>query len=314
MELRHIRYFLALARQLNFTAAAMELHISQPPLSRQIKDLEEELGIRLFERNSAHVALSPAGAFLAGEFSRIVEEIKAAIANAQAVGKPENAPLRIACVNSHISALLPALLEYASTRLPGRKVKVSMMTTEAQRAALQAGSIDLGIVRSWKASPGLSFSTLIEEPFAIVFPHAWTQESDLPGVLEDLSGQPMAVLSGSSAPGLSEFARRACAAAGFEPNAVFESSDMNALLKLVAASLAWSIVPALSFANGNSDDWEGPRAFRAVMMENATELGFCWKDGYLSPDASAFVEIARDFVEKRLPGMIPGGRGRVLAV
>jgi LysR family transcriptional regulator, benzoate and cis,cis-muconate-responsive activator of ben and cat genes len=303
MELRHIRYFLAVAHERNFTRAAAELNVSQPPLSRQIRDLEKELGVRLFDRNSSHVALSPAGSYLAGEFTRIMEEIAGAAANARALCDPENAPLRIACVNSHVSALLPSLLEYASARLEGRKVNVLTMPTEAQRSALHAGSIDLGIVRSWKAFPGFGFETLIQEPFAIVHPEAWTRGGRPNAVLDELSGRPMAIISG--APGLSGFARKACAARGFEPRIVFESADLQALLKLVAASLAWSIVPALSFACAEPVPGAEKKAFQATMMDEATEVGFCWKGERPGSVAADFVGIAREYVRGRFPAMLP---------
>jgi len=299
MEIRHIRYFLAVAKYLNFSRAADELGISQPPLSRQIKDMEREVGVALFERSPSAVALTAAGRFLEGEFRRILTEVDAAAVNARAVAAPANAPLRIGCVNSHISTLLPSLLAHAAARMPAQKVEVLMMTTDAQIAALRSGRIDLALVRSWRAEQGIDARPLVDEPFALIHPPAWSSSPRFSRALADLSAQPMAIGSAAAAPALSAFARTGCSASGFEPEVAFESSDMGALLKLVEAGLAWSIVPQLSISG------EPRRAFIAVAMTEKTRISFCWKRGALKESAAAFMDTASDFIRERLPGMAP---------
>src|SRR5690625_2621644 len=148
-DLRQLRYFVAVAETLNFTRAAQRLHLSQPPLSQQIRALEEDLGVRLFDRNRRHVALTEPGRLFLDEARKILAQVDAARVTAIEAAAGHKGRLRLAYPASlSFHRALPQTLLRFSSKNPGIHVELHEMYTESQYAALVAGQIDVGLVRA----------------------------------------------------------------------------------------------------------------------------------------------------------------------
>ena len=169
MELRHIRYFVAVGKCLSFTKAAEMLHVSQPPLSRQIQEFEEEVGAALFDRTGRKTTLTEGGEYLLVEAERLLESIESACHNAKAIAEKARA-LNLGCVNFFFTTRLMPFLEELRRDKPDLRMELRVMSTEAQEQALMSGAIDIGFVRSWIHEDSLAFEPVAEESLSLIFP------------------------------------------------------------------------------------------------------------------------------------------------
>ena len=144
MELRHLRYFVAVAQELNFRRAAERLHLAQPSLSRQIHNLEEEIGTRLLERDRKQVALTEAGRVLLREVPRLLAGVTAAIEAAQAAGHGTREALHIGNVGVLSASFLPSTLATFRRRFPQVEIEILELGIDEQVAALLSGTIQVG--------------------------------------------------------------------------------------------------------------------------------------------------------------------------
>jgi DNA-binding transcriptional LysR family regulator len=247
MELRHLRSFLAVAEELNFGRAAERLHISQPPLSRQIKELEEELGVELFVRGPKGVSLTPPGEFLAAEAAKLLGRADGLKERVASMGAREKRRVGIGYVSSAMYSFLPELAGVYGREHPCVAFDLIELPTEAQARALLSGRIDLAFVRSWFVEDGVRFIPLAEESLSLVRP-AGPGPFESARNLEDFSSLPFIAFSKEKAPGIADAVERLCAHAGFAPRAVFTAGQFDSVLRLVAAGLGWTIIPSLALS------------------------------------------------------------------
>jgi len=242
MELRHLRYFVAVAEAASFTAAAKSLNISQPPLSQQIRDLEEEVGTRLFERSSRNVELTEAGADFLNHARMILGQVEHAAHQARAIGSGQVGTLNIGTTGSVLLGSLSMLVARFGDRWPGVFVRIHEMDPQAQEAALLAHRTDLSFVRRPRHNVDLVATVAWHEEVGVVLP-----ESHPLARLEKIE---LGALRGESFVFLrlvdSRFARYlhdCCVAAGFVPNITNEVVESYSLTSLVAAGLGVALVP-----------------------------------------------------------------------
>jgi len=247
MDLRHLRSFLAVAEELNFGHAAEKLHISQPPLSRQIMELEEELGVALFERGAKGVKITSAGRYLEKEASRILGRVSLVKERIGAIKCEGKRLVRIGFVASAMYSFLPELIEEYCRDLHSLTFDFIELATNAQAKALQAGQIDIGFVRSWLDEEGIRFVPIDEESLSLVRAARIAPKNDT-GNLGQYADIPFIAFSKAGAPGIAELAVKACARAGFSPVIAFTAGQFDSVLRLVAAGLGWSIVPTLALS------------------------------------------------------------------
>src|SRR5512132_1230001 len=164
MELRHLRYFLAVAEELHFGRAAARVRIAQPPLSQQIRQLEQELGITLFNRTKRRVELTPAGRAFLEHARQILAETERAKRVAQRAGRGEIGRLAIGFVASADLDLLPRVLRVWRARFPDVDVELHALLTAAQAEALRHGRVDVGFVRLPMDETGLVVDAITREP------------------------------------------------------------------------------------------------------------------------------------------------------
>ena len=248
-DFRQLRYFIAVAEELSFTRAAVRLHISQPPLSQQIKSLEQDLGVTLLARNKRNVALTEPGRVFLEQAREILARAEVARHDVIAASAGSSGTLRLAyTVSVSFHHALPRTLLRFGRMAPNVRLQLSEMYTEVQYEALLAGRIDVGFVREQPAHPQdaarLTLRTLDREPLLLALPSGHSLANhpsiDLVEVATDrFVSQPRGV-----AATLHNRLDKLAANAGFQPSIVQHAQQINGLLALVAAGLGLALVPA----------------------------------------------------------------------
>ena len=244
MELKHLRAFVALAEELHFGRAAQRLCIVQPALSMQIKALEEELDVRLFERDRHRVVLSATGTLFLPEARATLHQAARAEQTARLSARGEIGTLRIAFVSSVLPKLLPALIRTMHARYPLITLELKDMPTPNQIAALQNNQLDFGLIRLPVSGTGLEIRVVLEEPFVVALPddHALAARPLIRP--PDLRGFPAFVLARRYAPGFHDDMLVALKREGADLNIAQELGEFSTMLALVSAGLGIGVIPA----------------------------------------------------------------------
>ncbi|AKS36742.1 LysR family transcriptional regulator [Mycolicibacterium goodii] len=244
MELRHLRYFRAVGEELHFGRAAERLHIAQPPLSQQIRQLERELGCALLTRTTRSVGLTPAGHVYLQRAVEILDAVDAANTEARRIAAGAQGRVTIGCVGSATYSLLPQLVRALGERLPGIEVSVrGEMLAPAQIDALRSGRIDLALLRPPVHDEAVVTHTVRRDGLVVALPadHPLATRDDL--AVADLRDEDFVVHTGHGRSVMSNLVATVCADAGFIPRIRQEVSETSTLVTLVAAGLGVAIVP-----------------------------------------------------------------------
>ena len=290
MELRHLRYFVAVAEELSFTRAAARLHIGQPPLSQQIQALEAEVGAQLLERSKRWVRLTQAGALFLADARRILALSEQAVQTARRAQRGEAGELRIAYTYSTpFTPLFASVINRYRQRYPGVVLTLNEMATLRQVDAIAAREIDLGFVRPAEAiAPAtVRLTELRRDALLLVLPtgHALARQSSV--AVSELKGLPFVMYPKDAGTGIYPQIFNLCRAAGFVPQVAMEVAEMSAILGLVAAGCGISVLPG-SF---NSLQMEGV-VFRPLSDAAAhTPLLLAQREEAASPLVAAFVAL-----------------------
>lgn len=238
MDLRHLEYFLAVAEELHFRKAAERLHISQPPLSRQIKELEEELGVELFERKNKRVSLTQAGEYLQKEciaLFRRIEEIKYTLHEMQ--DQPAGI-FKIGYIGSTFQDKLIQAIQFLKQKFPFLSIQLFEVPTIRQVEELETGKLDVGIIRAPVYSAELETEVLYKDPF--VFVHT---SSDPDFSIIKSQEQPFIFYNRDYASEYYSKLLQICSYYGFAPRIVHEANNTSSILKMVDKGLGVSILP-----------------------------------------------------------------------
>lgn len=245
MELRHLRYFRAVGEELHFGRAAQRLHIAQPPLSQQIRQLEREVGVPLLTRTTRSVELTPAGRAYLQRAVEILDAVDDAGAEARRIAAGVQGRVVIGCVGSATYSLLPQLVRALGEALPGLEVGVrGEMLAPAQIDALLSGGIDLALLRPPIHQDGIAVETVRRDRLLVALPagHRLADRTEL--AVGDLRDEDFVVHAGHGRSVMSSLVDAICADAGFTPRVRQEVSETSTLVTLVAAGLGVAIVPA----------------------------------------------------------------------
>jgi len=246
MELRHLRYFVAVAEELNFTRAAQRLYIAQPPLSMQIRALEEELKVQLFERDKRRVFLTQAGRHFLERARPILQAVELAKGEARSAASGEVGRIALGyTASSMLSLTLPSALREFQHAHPFVPVSLREMTSLDQLDAVHSRSLDIGILR--KPDVLVPAGVVIEEWYQSPLIAAVPRSNELgkaPIRIRDLRDQPLILYPRDAGIGLYWKVQDLCAKAGFRPNMVQEARDASTIVGLVAAGVGIAIVPS----------------------------------------------------------------------
>lgn len=238
VELRHLFAFVAVAEELHFGRAAKRLQMAQPPLSQQIRQLEKELGVQLFERNTRSVRLTSAGESFLQPVRTVIEDLDTAVRAAKAAGRGEYGRVSIGFAGASSHETLPRLTRAVRAAHPAIELVMTGQTyANVALARVADGSLDLGFVRLPVTQPGVTFRVIDEEELVCALPsdHPLAARESVP--LEVLAGEPFVSFPANTGSTVRDAMVGACEAAGFNPRVVQEAPDSYTILALVAAGV-----------------------------------------------------------------------------
>ena len=287
MELRHLRYFIAVADELHFGRAADRVHVAQPAVSRQIRALEQEIGLSLFERDRRRVVLTAAGAAFQQEARSILGHVERAVVTAHRAARGELGSLRIGYVPAVVHTGLPEIVRGFRKRFPHVDVRLQEMNPAMQVEALLAVRVDVGFVRGPIGEPGLSSTTVLKEPLVAVLPSGHRLGSHKRLALAMLAKEPFVFQARSRGPGSHDHILAICRRAGFSPQIVQQGSFTD-LLSLVASGAGVAIVPMSLRAIRRAG-----LLFRPLRERAMTQLDMVWRDDAALPVLREFLGQVR---------------------
>jgi DNA-binding transcriptional LysR family regulator len=290
-ELWHLRYFVAVAEKLHFGRAAAALHISQPPLSRAIRALEQRLGVALFTRSRRRVELTAEGARMLGEARRTLEQLERAVQEVRGMARGEEGRLRVGFVSLADYGVLPGLLKAFKSARPGITLALREMLSPEQAGALAAGELDFGLLLPPVAGvEDLEHIVVQRERFVAALPSRHRLAAARGRLAASaLAGEPFVMVPREIAPGLYDIVTGLAARAGISLNVAQEAIQMQTVVSLVSSGLGVAIVPG-SIAN------LGRRGVVYRELADAhprLDLWLAWRRAELGPAAREFLALAR---------------------
>ena len=292
LELRHLRYFLAVAEELHFGRAARRLNMSQPPLSIQIRALEEIVGATLFQRTQRRVLLTPAGEVLMAEAREILARAQKALETTRSAGRGEIGQLTIGFVSVADYNVLPPILRELRARAPGVRLTLKEATTDVQLRALAERSMDAGFVLPPVDHPALEYHRIHREPFLAALPqhHPLAAEAG-PLALARLADSPFVLTPRSHAPRLHDDIVSFCKRCGFSPRVDQEAVQMQTVVSLVSAGIGVALIPASLRHLGRTGV-----VYRSLAETSPlTELGLAWRRGDTRASLNMLLEVTAAF-------------------
>jgi DNA-binding transcriptional LysR family regulator len=300
MELRHLRYFVAVAHKKHFTRAAEELHLAQPALSQQIQQLEQELGVALLERTSRQVRLTSAGEAFLARSEGILAEVERVQMEMQEFAGLLHGRIEIGALQSLEAFGFISLLARFHKSYPGIEIILQEEANEKLLELLKAGQLDLSLIQITGATfppdmtiPAISTEALVTEEIVLVVSasHALAQARHVS--MEQLREEPFVAFKPGS--GLRQIMIQSCQSAGFSPHILFESGNLDTIRSMVAEGLGISMLPhSVAEAAGSeivSISFDPHPLFRTILL--------AWHSHrYQSPAATAFLSFFRQDIHE----------------
>jgi DNA-binding transcriptional LysR family regulator len=244
MELRHLRYFVAVAEELHFGKAAQRVGIAQPPFSHQIQALEREVGVTLLARTKRSVALTAAGSAFLVEARRTLAHAAQATFAAQRAARGETGRLAVGFVDSAVYGVFPRVLRYMRAKYPDLALVLLDMNSDEQLQALRANQLDVGLIRPPFADmTGLRLETITTEPLMVALPQDHRLARQTHVALADLANEPFIFVPRRFGSGYYDHLMAVCTRGGFSPHVVQEAKAAQTMVSLVAGGLGVSLVP-----------------------------------------------------------------------
>jgi len=290
LELRHLRYFTVVAEELNFGRAARRLHMTQPPLSQQIMQLEEQIGAPLFVRGRP-LQLTDAGAELLLQSRRLLEHADVVVQSAKQAARGERGTLTIAFITGALPHLFPAIISRFASQFPLVKLDLKELVSPYQHESLREGAIDVGIMRPIGEDDDFETRMLLRERMLVAMP-AHHRYADRPVIrVADLAPEPFVSFDATEARYFDLITRRIFSQAKAAPRVVQTARQLYTVLATVAAGMGITLVPAsakdLAFPGVIFRELEQPEPVYA-------ELILAWRRESARPALSNFLRTALD--------------------
>jgi DNA-binding transcriptional LysR family regulator len=302
LDLRRLRYFVAVAEELHFGRAARRLNLSQPPLSVQIQTLEREIGTPLLARTRRQVALTEAGRVLLEEARRLIAQAEAVIVHTRRAASGEVGHLTVGFVSTVDYSVLPTLVRRFRRKWPGVALRLLELTSDRQQAMLLAGDLDLGLSILPSPVAGLRARPVLREPLiaAVSSTHPLTGTRRRVRI-DALRDDGFVIFPRTLAPGLYDLIFACCRRAGFTPHLAQEAIQMQTILGLVAAGVGVAVVPACMATLQRPD----VRYLHLTPVRNVVETSAIWHAENGSPALAGLLaelpsaRVGRGFAEAR---------------
>lgn len=293
IELRHLRYFLAVAEELNFGRAAERLNITQPSLSRQIQNLEKELGLILFERKQRQIRLTAPGQILLAEVEQIMIRFDQGMRVVKRASRGEVGQLTVGFQGSSVYDVIPISIKAFRDRFPDVEVIMQPMETSEQVIAIAENNLDVGFVIPPTTDANLEVEILLEEPLVLALPenHPLAAQSEIH--ITALANEPLILASRDRGCGLHEQIFEIYQRVSLRPNVVCAAREMQVMLGFVAAGMGISLLPS------HVKNFQRTGVIYRKLTPEApiAGLGIAWKSNNSTPVLSAFLEIVRSFTK-----------------
>ncbi|MFB9328595.1 LysR family transcriptional regulator [Paenibacillus aurantiacus] len=296
MDLRQLKYFVTIAQEEQITRAAKLLNMEQPPLSRQLKQMEEELGVTLFDRNGKRLKLTDAGELLREKAETLLLQFEEAMKEVKEREQAVQGVLSIGSVVSCIS-LLPKRIESFRRRYPHTTFKIAEGDHFYLGELLDKRSIELVVARlpfeAMTRSTAYQVLPLPSDPFVVVIPSAWARYTDRRSIrMEELADFPFLSLKTDKTHRMHQQVVSACKRHGFEPDIICECSSVAIIMSLIAEGIGATVFPKSVMSSFPST------IVKMLEIEDAdfqSDVGILWlKDRYLSKSAQLFIDSFRD--------------------
>jgi DNA-binding transcriptional LysR family regulator len=288
IEIRHLRYFLAVAEELNFSRAAERLGIAQPPLSQQIFRLEELVGQRLFERRP-QVRLTSAGKSLADSAQRLIAQLQHDVDEARRAGLGQAGTLTVGFPASALVTWFPQAIRSFREKYPEVNLRLRELPSADQVAALDEGVIDIGLLRGKVVEDRLHCSVILEEPFVAVVSGNHPFHGRRSVGLQELAQEDFVLFPRGVAPALRDEISAIFREAGVEPRTVMEAQEWLTIIGLVETGIGVSIAPS-SFQRLR---WGEVEYLELANVSATTSISACTSRKGGSPAAANFLEELR---------------------
>lgn len=287
MELRHLRYFSTIAEERHFGRAAKRLRMTQPPLSRQIQELEAELGFTLFDRSRRGVELTSAGAVFLARTRGLLEALDQAVHEARRASVGEIGRVVVGYLASLAYSGITDILRAFHERFPEVELALREMSPQAQLDALKAGLIDVGLVRGPVDDARLASACVRRDPLVVVLPagHALAHRKRIP--LKLLAGEPFVIFPRQRGPNFFDQIITLCRSAGFSPRIVQEAPHLD-ILSLVAAGFGVTIMPSSVRRISRKG-----LALRPIVGSPRMDLFIAWRSDDASPALREFISFVQ---------------------
>jgi len=294
MELRHLRYFQAIAEELSFSRAAHRLNVVQPALSRAIKELEADLGVAVLARTRRVVSLTAAGKALLDDTSLMFERLEQTIRRVRRAAAGQIGELRVGYIGPPTQRFLGRLLAEYARRCPDVTVHLEERTPERVWEMVAKGRLDIGLTRPVLAHAALRMETLLlrDERLCAAIPrnHPWAGRKTLPW--SRLAAQPLILLARREGAGLQDEIVGACRKAGFTPRVGHTPSLISTILRYVESGAGIGIVPECLSETDPSKRWSAVR----LIPTRTIPLVLVWKGEREEPPATAFRALVAEWI------------------
>ena len=289
IELRHIRYFLAVAKTLHFRKAAEKLFISQPGLSRQIKEMEGQLGITLFDRHNRQVFLTNAGLYLKQELSNNLKSLDAILNHAKLLQAGKDGQLSFGYVGSAMQHIIPELLLKFTQNHPSVLFSLKEMDNQKQIEGLLAQDIDIGFVRLERVPRGLEIYPLLKETFCLVLPKDHPIDRSNFKNIGQLKAEPFILFDPEYSASYYEKVMEIFDESGFSPMVSHNTIHADSIYKLVEHKFGVSIVPK-SLQTVNND---AIKFIELDTISQRTVLSAVWDKNNINPMLAHFLDLIK---------------------